>query len=111
MLVCSPDPGGVLVSVALVFKFPSADSKTTSWSHVNSVLRRRLEISSTFLNVDQSTIKLTGKWLRFVFIAWNLFLILCYFSIMSSTSLCKYMQFLFSSFPFSELWYGQAILP
>ncbi|XP_072192028.1 transmembrane protease serine 11E-like [Excalfactoria chinensis] len=55
----SPDPGGVLVSVALVFKFASADSKATSWSHVNSVLRRRLETSSTFLNVDKSTIKLT----------------------------------------------------
>lgn len=79
MLVCSPDPGGVLVSVALVFKFASADSTATSWSRVNSVLRRRLKTSSTSLNVDQSTITLTGKCLRFVFLAWNLFLILCCF--------------------------------
>ncbi|NXV78313.1 TM11E protease, partial [Atlantisia rogersi] len=57
----SPDPGGVLASVVLVFKFASADSKATSWGHVNRVLRRRLKTSSTFLNVDQSTLKLTGK--------------------------------------------------
>ncbi|KAM6429105.1 transmembrane protease serine 11E-like [Rhynochetos jubatus] len=55
----SPDPGGVLASVVLVFKFASADSKEVTWSHVNSVLHRRLKISSTFLNVDQSTLKLT----------------------------------------------------
>ncbi|XP_047929539.2 transmembrane protease serine 11E isoform X1 [Anser cygnoides] len=55
----SPDPGGVLVSVALVFKFASADSTATSWSRVNSVLRRRLKTSSTSLNVDQSTITVT----------------------------------------------------
>ncbi|KFW09794.1 Transmembrane protease serine 11E, partial [Eurypyga helias] len=61
----SPDPGGVLASVVLVFKFASADSKEMSWSHINGVLRRRLKISSTFLNVDQSTLKLTGKCLRF----------------------------------------------
>ncbi|NXD63943.1 TM11E protease, partial [Eolophus roseicapillus] len=62
----SPDAGGVLASVVLVFKFASADSKATSWSHVNNVLRRRLKSSSTFLNVDESTLRLTGKWLRFV---------------------------------------------
>ncbi|NXS72710.1 TM11E protease, partial [Pandion haliaetus] len=62
----SPDPGGVLASVVLVFKFASADSKAMSWGHVNSVLRRRLKTSSTFLNVDQSTLRLTGKCLRFV---------------------------------------------
>ncbi|KAK4817836.1 hypothetical protein QYF61_000671 [Mycteria americana] len=73
----SPDPGGVLASVVLVFKFASADSKAMSWGHVNSVLRRRLKTSSIFLNVDQSTLRLTGKCLRFVFLAWNLFLILC----------------------------------
>ncbi|NWZ19251.1 TM11E protease, partial [Asarcornis scutulata] len=57
----SPDPGGVLVSVALVFKFASADSTATSWSRVNTVLRRRLKTSSMSLNVDQSTITLTGN--------------------------------------------------
>ncbi|NXX88077.1 TM11E protease, partial [Centropus bengalensis] len=57
----SPDPRGVLVSVVLVFKFASADSKALSWSHVNQVLRRRLKPSSTFLNVDLSTLTLTGK--------------------------------------------------
>ncbi|KAF1486807.1 Transmembrane protease serine 11E, partial [Eudyptula minor novaehollandiae] len=62
----SPDPGGVLASVVLVFKFASADSRATSWGHVNRVLRRRLKTSSTFLNVDQSTLTLTGKCLRFV---------------------------------------------
>ncbi|NXL85859.1 TM11E protease, partial [Alectura lathami] len=55
----SPDPGGVLVSVVLVFKFASADSEETSLVHVNSVLRRRLKTTSKFLNVDESTIKLT----------------------------------------------------
>ncbi|XP_069711572.1 transmembrane protease serine 11E-like [Phaenicophaeus curvirostris] len=55
----SPDPGGVLASVVLVFKFASADSKALSWSHVNSVLRRRLKPSSRFLNVDLSTLTLT----------------------------------------------------
>lgn len=77
LLVCSPDAGGVLASVVLVFKFASADSKATSWSQVNDVLRRRLKSSSTLLNVDESTLRLTGKWLRFVFSAWNLFVILC----------------------------------
>ncbi|NXV50374.1 TM11E protease, partial [Uria aalge] len=62
----SPEPGGVLANVVLVFKFASADSKETSWGHVNRVLRGRLQTSSTFLNVDQSTISLTGKCLRFV---------------------------------------------
>lgn len=76
LLVCSPERGGVLASVVLVFKFTSSDSKATSWGHVNRVLRRRLQTSSTFLDVDQSTIRLTGKCLRFVFLAWNLFLIL-----------------------------------
>ncbi|NWQ93966.1 TM11E protease, partial [Burhinus bistriatus] len=62
----SPEHGGVLASVVLVFKFASADSKATSWGHVNRVLRRRLQTSSTFLHVDQSTIRLTGKCLRFL---------------------------------------------
>ncbi|NWI66636.1 TM11E protease, partial [Todus mexicanus] len=62
----SPDPDGVLASVVLVFKFPSADSKATSLGHINRVLRRRLKTSSTFLNVDQSTLTLTGKCLRFL---------------------------------------------
>ncbi|NXS44886.1 TM11E protease, partial [Balaeniceps rex] len=55
----SPDPGGVLASVVLVFKFAFADSKAVSWDHVNGVLHRRLKPSSTFLNVDQSTLRLT----------------------------------------------------
>ncbi|NXL47315.1 TM11E protease, partial [Podilymbus podiceps] len=63
----SPDPGGVLASVVLVFKFASADSNTTNWVHVNRVLRRRLKTSSTFLNIDQSTLRLTGKCLRAAF--------------------------------------------
>lgn len=67
LLVCSPDAGRVLASVLLVFKFPSADNKATTWGHVNSVLHRRLKTSSTFLDVDQSTLRLTGKCLRFVF--------------------------------------------
>ncbi|NXJ67323.1 TM11E protease, partial [Rostratula benghalensis] len=57
----SPEPGGVLANVVLVFKFASTDSKETSWGHVNRVLRRKLQTSSTFLHVDQSTISLTGK--------------------------------------------------
>ncbi|KFZ68917.1 Transmembrane protease serine 11E, partial [Podiceps cristatus] len=61
----SPDPGGVLASVVLVFKFASADSNATNWGHVNRVLRRRLKTSSTFLNIDQSTLRLTGKCLRY----------------------------------------------
>ncbi|NXN74898.1 TM11E protease, partial [Himantopus himantopus] len=63
----SPERGGVLASVVLVFKFSSSDSKATSWGHVNRVLRRRLQTSSTFLDVDQSTIRLTGKCLRAAF--------------------------------------------
>ncbi|XP_065521288.1 transmembrane protease serine 11E-like [Lathamus discolor] len=55
----SPDAGGVLASVVLVFKFASADSKATSWSQVNNVLRRRLKSSSKLLNVDESTLRLT----------------------------------------------------
>ncbi|XP_009879429.1 PREDICTED: transmembrane protease serine 11E-like [Charadrius vociferus] len=55
----SPERGGVLASVVLVFKFASSDSKATSWGHINRVLRRRLQTSSTFLDVDQSTIRLT----------------------------------------------------
>ncbi|XP_030904402.2 transmembrane protease serine 11E-like [Melopsittacus undulatus] len=55
----SPGDGGVLASVILVFKFASADSKATSWSQVNNVLRRRLQSSFTHLNVDQSTLRLT----------------------------------------------------
>ncbi|KAM9581081.1 transmembrane protease serine 11E-like [Guaruba guarouba] len=55
----SPDAGGVLASVVLVFKFASADSKATTWSQVNNVLRRRLKSSSTLLNVDESTLRLT----------------------------------------------------
>ncbi|XP_057267028.1 transmembrane protease serine 11E-like [Pezoporus wallicus] len=55
----SPDADGVLASVVLVFKFASADSKATSWSQVNNVLRRRLKSSSTLLNVDESTLRLT----------------------------------------------------
>ncbi|NXE37315.1 TM11E protease, partial [Ptilorrhoa leucosticta] len=62
----SPDPGGVLASVVLVFKFPSADSEATTWGHVNRVLLRRLKVTSTYLNVDQSTITLTGKSLFFI---------------------------------------------
>ncbi|NWZ93815.1 TM11E protease, partial [Nesospiza acunhae] len=63
----SPDPVGVLASVVLVFKFPSADSEATTRGQVNRVLLRRLKATSTFLNVDQSTIKLTGKCLRAAF--------------------------------------------
>ncbi|NWU76816.1 TM11C protease, partial [Onychorhynchus coronatus] len=62
----SPDPGGVLASVVLVFKFASADSEATTWSHINRVLRRRLKTTSMDLDVDQSTIRLTGKCFRFV---------------------------------------------
>ncbi|NWT10118.1 TM11E protease, partial [Vireo altiloquus] len=62
----SPDPGGVLASVVLVFKFPSADSEAATRGHVNRVLLRRLKATSTYLDVDQSTIRLTGKCLRFV---------------------------------------------
>ncbi|NXM70563.1 TM11E protease, partial [Serilophus lunatus] len=61
----SPDPDGVVASVVLVFKFTSADSKTTAWDQVNRVLRRRLKTTSMNLNVDQSTIRLTGKYLRY----------------------------------------------
>ncbi|NXL07338.1 TM11E protease, partial [Mesembrinibis cayennensis] len=68
----SPDPGGVLASVVLVFKFASADSEAASWGHVNRVLRRMLQTSSTFLNVDESTLRLTGKCLRFVGAAFSL---------------------------------------
>ncbi|NXF17675.1 TM11E protease, partial [Rhodinocichla rosea] len=68
----SPDPVGVLASVVLVFKFPSADSEATTRGQVNRVLLRRLKAISTFLNVDQSTIKLTGKYLRFVGAAFSL---------------------------------------
>ncbi|NWX50039.1 TM11E protease, partial [Steatornis caripensis] len=68
----SPDPGGVLASVVLVFKFASTDSKATSLGHVNSVLSRRLKTNSTFLNVDQSTLRLTGKCLRLVGAAFSL---------------------------------------
>ncbi|NWU69640.1 TM11E protease, partial [Pterocles burchelli] len=60
----SPDPGGVLASVVLVFRFASADSEAATWGLVNRVLRTRLETSSVFLNVDQSTLTLTGKCLR-----------------------------------------------
>ncbi|NXG70201.1 TM11E protease, partial [Baryphthengus martii] len=60
----SPDPGGVLASVVLVFKFASADSKATCWDHVNRVLHKRLKTSSTFLSIDQSTLTLTGKCLK-----------------------------------------------
>ncbi|NXU19317.1 TM11E protease, partial [Pardalotus punctatus] len=63
----SQDPGGVLASVVLVFKFPSADSEATTRGHVNRVLLRRLKATSTYLNVDQSTIRLTGKCLRAAF--------------------------------------------
>ncbi|NWY94740.1 TM11C protease, partial [Loxia curvirostra] len=63
----SPDPVGVLASVVLVFKFPSADSEEATWGQVNRVLLRRLRATSTFLNVDQSTIKLTGKCLGAAF--------------------------------------------
>ncbi|NWZ41583.1 TM11E protease, partial [Brachypodius atriceps] len=63
----SPDPVGVLASVVLVFKFPSADSEATTWGQVNRVLLRRLKATSTYLNVDQSTIRLTGKCLRAAF--------------------------------------------
>ncbi|NXP92269.1 TM11E protease, partial [Passerina amoena] len=63
----SPDPVGVLASVVLVFKFPSADSEATTQGQVNRVLLRRLKATSTFLNIDQSTIKLTGKCLRAAF--------------------------------------------
>ncbi|NXF37240.1 TM11E protease, partial [Nyctibius bracteatus] len=64
----SPDPGGVLASVVLVFKFASTDSKATTWGHVNRELRRRLKTSSTFLNIDLSTLILTGKCFRFMFL-------------------------------------------
>ncbi|OPJ76018.1 hypothetical protein AV530_012122 [Patagioenas fasciata monilis] len=60
----SPDPGGVLASVVLVFKFVSADSQATSLGHINRVLRIRLQTSSNSLNVDQSTLVITGKCLR-----------------------------------------------
>ncbi|NXT99536.1 TM11E protease, partial [Buphagus erythrorhynchus] len=63
----SPDPVGVLASVVLVFKFTSADSEATTWSQVNRVLLRRLKATSTYLNVDQSTIRLTGKYLSTAF--------------------------------------------
>ncbi|NXG55704.1 TM11E protease, partial [Hemiprocne comata] len=63
----SPDPAGVFASVLLVFRFPSADSKAMSWGHINRVLRRRLKTSSSFLNVDLSTLTLTGKCLRAAF--------------------------------------------
>ncbi|NWV71483.1 TM11E protease, partial [Malurus elegans] len=63
----SPDPGGVVASVVLVFKFPSADSEATTWGHVNRVLLRRLKATSTYLDVDQSTVRLTGKCLRAAF--------------------------------------------
>ncbi|NXE59156.1 TM11E protease, partial [Calcarius ornatus] len=63
----SPDPVGVLASVVLVFKFPSADSEATTRGQVNRVLLRRLKAISSLLNVDQSTIKLTGKCLRAAF--------------------------------------------
>uniref|UniRef100_A0A8D2NNY8 Peptidase S1 domain-containing protein n=1 Tax=Zosterops lateralis melanops TaxID=1220523 RepID=A0A8D2NNY8_ZOSLA len=76
LLVCSPDPLGVLASVVLVFKFPSADSEATTWGQVHRVLLRRLKATSTYLDVDQSTVRLTGKCLRFVCSAWNLFLTL-----------------------------------
>ncbi|NXW77970.1 TM11F protease, partial [Hirundo rustica] len=62
-----PDPVGVLASVVLVFKFPSADSEATTWGQVNRVLLRRLKATSTYLDVDQSTIRLTGKCLRAAF--------------------------------------------
>ncbi|KFR10458.1 Transmembrane protease serine 11E, partial [Opisthocomus hoazin] len=55
----SPDPGGVLASVVLVFKFAAGDSKDTSWGLVDKVLRERLQTVSTFLNIDQSTLTLT----------------------------------------------------
>nr|XP_009486891.1 PREDICTED: transmembrane protease serine 11E [Pelecanus crispus] len=55
----SPDPGGVLVSVVLVFKFASADSRATIWGRVNLVLHKRLKPNSMSLNVDLSTLRLT----------------------------------------------------
>ncbi|NWX20097.1 TM11E protease, partial [Aegotheles bennettii] len=57
----SLDPDGVLATLLLIFRFSTAASKATRWGHVNHVLRRGLNPSSTFLNVDLSTLKLTGK--------------------------------------------------
>ncbi|NWX89097.1 TM11C protease, partial [Nothoprocta ornata] len=62
----SPDPGGVLAYVVLVFKFASTDNEAATWGHINRVLRKGLQASSTFLEVDQSTLGLTGKCHRFV---------------------------------------------
>ncbi|NWY37216.1 TM11E protease, partial [Sylvia atricapilla] len=63
----SPDPVGVLASVVLVFKFPSADSEATTRGQVQRVLLRRLKATSTYLDVDQSSVRLTGKCLRAAF--------------------------------------------
>ncbi|NWI12658.1 TM11C protease, partial [Crypturellus soui] len=58
----SPDPGGVLAYVVLVFKFASTDNEAATWGHINRVLRKGLQASATFLEVDQSTLRLTGKY-------------------------------------------------
>ncbi|XP_068797236.1 transmembrane protease serine 11C-like [Struthio camelus] len=55
----SPDPGGVLAYVVLVFKIASADNEAATWGRINSVLRKGLKASTTFLEVDQSTLRLT----------------------------------------------------
>ncbi|XP_067153414.1 transmembrane protease serine 11C-like isoform X1 [Apteryx mantelli] len=55
----SPDPGGVLAYVVLVFKFASTDNEAATWGHINRVLRKGLKASTAFLEVDQSTLRLT----------------------------------------------------
>ncbi|XP_066484776.1 transmembrane protease serine 11E-like [Tiliqua scincoides] len=55
----SPDNGGVLVDMVLVFRFVASDSRTLLWESVNNFLLRRLQSSTQPLSIDVSSYHLS----------------------------------------------------
>ncbi|XP_067413458.1 transmembrane protease serine 11C-like [Emydura macquarii macquarii] len=56
----NPDARGVAVEVVLMFHFSSNDNREALWERVNSILRRRLQTNTGYLEIDPSTFKLAG---------------------------------------------------
>ncbi|XP_062987495.1 transmembrane protease serine 11C-like [Elgaria multicarinata webbii] len=54
-----PDNGGVFADVVLVFRFTGTNNREALWMSINTILLKRLKLSTWPLSIDLSTYKLT----------------------------------------------------
>lgn len=70
LLVCSPDIGGVMAQVVLMFLFSATDNKAAFLGKVDSVLQKKLNKYSGPVRIDLASSTISGKCLMALFGSW-----------------------------------------